>query len=138
MRVPSPISPQHDTAPHLASMPLKRKAVTRDKRAPRAPTIVDGFCQLPWLECVAGSVAPPSCPLVREAAGVLCAARREDEQNDSKLATTPDGPADAKAAEKWPRFDGPARLPAFRTVKFTRSIKAVFKRPEKPKRCKAP
>jgi len=97
--------------PHLAIEALKRKAAARGKRAPRAPSIVDGFCQLPWLECVAGSGAPPSCHLVREAAGVLSAARREDAQNERKLATSPDGPADVETAEKWPSFDGPTRLP---------------------------
>jgi hypothetical protein len=84
--------------PHQACVALKRKLAARGRRAPPAPSIVDGFCQLPWLECVAGSVAPPSCHLVREAAGVLSAARREDEQNDRKLATTPDGPADVETA----------------------------------------
>ncbi len=85
-------------------LPFGRMALAiRDNKELPAPSIVDSFCRPPWLEYAAGSVEPPACHLVRKAAGVLFAAMHEDEQNDSKHATTPDGPADVKTAEKWPR-----------------------------------
>jgi hypothetical protein len=53
---------------HLAVVALKRKPVARDKRAPRAPSIVDEFCWLPELPSVAESGALPVCPLALVAA----------------------------------------------------------------------
>src|SRR5438128_1023673 len=45
--------PLHDMTRHLACVALKRKPVGRDKRAPRAPSIVGEFCRRPWLASVA-------------------------------------------------------------------------------------
>ncbi len=77
--------------PHLASVALKRKPEARGKRAPRTPSIVDGFCLLPSPEYAVGSVAPEVGHLARANAraplGVMC----EDAQNDSTRATTRDG-----------------------------------------------
>src|SRR5215470_7978072 len=96
--------------PHLASMPLKRTPLARDTRAPREPSIVDWLCRLPSLECVAGSVAPGGCPLVRGAARGRPATIREAGQNDSRHATTPGGPTGVETAVLWPRYGGPAPL----------------------------
>jgi hypothetical protein len=104
LRVPSAICPRHDTAPHQACVSLKRKSAARGMRAPRAPSIVDGFCPLPSPESVAGSVAPIVCPLVLVAAGVLSAASCEDARNDNTLATIPDGPEAVEPVGKWPRY----------------------------------
>jgi hypothetical protein len=71
-------------------MALKRKSVARGKRALRAPSIVDGFSRLPSPASVAGSVVPGDCPLVAVVARGLPATIREDGQNDSMFATTPD------------------------------------------------
>ena len=79
-------------------------------RAPRAPSIVDGFCRLPSLVFAADSVAPPACPLARAAERALFAGMREDAQNDSMHATILNGPAGVETAEPSPRFDEPARL----------------------------
>jgi len=64
--------------PHLASVALKRKPAARGERAPRAPSIVDVFCRLPWLEYDAGSVVPKACHLALVAARGLPAARHGD------------------------------------------------------------
>jgi hypothetical protein len=102
LRVSSSISPRHETAPHLVSMPLKHKPAARDTRAPRAPSIVGSFCLLPSREYVAGSVAPAVCPLVLAAARGLPAALREGAQSDNRRATTPDGPAGVELAVQLP------------------------------------
>ena len=91
-------------------MPLKRKWTAMATRAPRAPSIVDGFSRLPSLEFVAGSVAPIICLLALAAARASPAAIGEDAQSDSTLATTPDGRAGVETAALSPRFDEPARL----------------------------
>ena len=123
--------------PHLARVALKRKPAARGTRAPRAPSIVDGFCQLPSQESVAGSVTPIGCPLVLAAARASPAAIGEDAQNDSRLATIPgELPGEATAA-LWPRYGEEAAAIPCRTVRFTRSIEAVFNRPEKPNPCRA-
>ena len=88
-------------------MPLKRKPLARGKRAPREPSIVDGFCRLPSPASVVGSIAPDGCPLVLEAAGALLVGKREDAQNGSTLATIPGGRAAVGPAEPWPKFDAP-------------------------------
>src|SRR6266852_4126631 len=54
--------------PPLACEPLKRKPVARSRRAPRVPSIVGWFCQLPWPASAVGTVAPDVCPLVLQAA----------------------------------------------------------------------
>ena len=56
------------------------------------PSIVDGFCQLPSPASVAASVVTSTCFLARTAVQASPAAKHEDEQNDSMLATIPDGP----------------------------------------------
>ena len=96
--------------PPLALVPLKRKPAAMGKRAPRAPSIVGWFSLLPSLGYAVGSVAPDVCPLVLEAARALPAAIREDAQNGSTRATTPDGPTGMGTAEPSPRCDVPAPL----------------------------
>jgi hypothetical protein len=129
LRVPSPLSPRHETAPHSASMPLKRKAAAKGKRALRAPSIVDGFCQLPELPFSVGSVVPPACHLVLVAAPASPAARHGDGHNGSRPATTPDGPATGEIAVWWPR-SGVRERPVLATW-YIRSkngeIKTVFR-----------
>ena len=61
---------------------------------------------------------------------------RENGQSGNRLATTPDGPAVVKPVGTWPRCVVQGLPRAFRTVRFTRSIKAVFNLPEKPNPCK--
>ena len=90
--------------PHLASMALKRKPLARGKRGPRAPSIVGWFFPLPELSRVAGSVAPPGCPLALAAARALLAALREDAQSASRRATTPDGLGAVEPVGKWPTY----------------------------------
>src|SRR5215467_9160086 len=121
--------------PHLACMALKREPAAVGKRAPRKPSIAYVFCRLPELPFAADSVAPDVCLLALAGAQALPAAMHADVQNGSKLSTTRGGPASVGTAVRWPRSGGPELPPAFRTVKFTRSIKAVFNRPEKPKCC---
>ena len=43
----APISPQHDPAPPSGFDALKRNPLEMGTRAPRAPSIDDGFCRLP-------------------------------------------------------------------------------------------
>ena len=64
--------------PPLTSLPLKRKPLATGKRAPRAPSIVEWFCRMPWLGYAAGSVAPPACHLVLAAARASPAVIHED------------------------------------------------------------
>src|SRR5262249_42977853 len=47
----------HIQQPHSVREPLKRKLAARGERAPRAPSIVDGFSRLPWQGFVGGLVA---------------------------------------------------------------------------------
>src|SRR5579864_3211249 len=96
--------------PSLALAPLKRKAATRDTRAPRVPSIVGSFFPPPWLASVADSVALDACPLVREALQRPLAATHEDAQNGNRRATIPDWPEAAGTAEPSPTCGGPARL----------------------------
>jgi len=96
--------------PPLACEPLKRKPVARGRRAPRAPTIVGWFCQMPWLGYTGDSVAPPICPLARAAARALLAVIGVDAQNDSRLATTPSELTGVGTAVPSPRCDEPAQL----------------------------
>jgi hypothetical protein len=121
----------------LALAPLKRRSSPRDTRAPREQSIVEWFFPRPSQESGAGSVAPAVCHLVLAAAGALLAVIRVDAQNGSRHATIPDGPAAGELVETWPRSVLPEPPRASRTVRFTRSIKAVFNRPEKPSLCKA-
>jgi hypothetical protein len=123
--------------PHLASVALKRNLAARGRRAPPWLSIVGWFCRLPWQVSVADSVAPAVCHLARVAARALLAVIRVDAQNGSRHATIPDGPAAGELVETWPRSVLPEPPRASRTVRFTRSIKAVFNRPEKPSLCKA-
>ncbi len=82
----------------------------KDSTRLRVLTTVGGFCQLPSLECVAGSVAPRVCPLVLAAARAPLGVIREDAQSDSSLATIPGEPAAVELVGKWPRFDEPMPL----------------------------
>jgi hypothetical protein len=84
--------------PPLTSIPLKQEPTARGKRAPRAPSIVGWFSRQPSPASVVGTVAPIVCPLVLAAAQVPLATMHEDGQNDSTLATTPDGPAGVETA----------------------------------------
>jgi hypothetical protein len=118
--------------PHLAWMPLKRKAKARGKRAPRAPSILGSFCRLPELPSVGGRVAPEECHLARVAARALLSAMGEDAQHGGTLATTPDGRASVRQAWTSPTCDEPELRRAFRTVSGARSMKALFSRPERP------
>jgi hypothetical protein len=54
-------------------------------------SIVGSFSPQPWRESAGDSVAPDVCSLVREAAQASPAAIHGGAQNDSTLATTPDG-----------------------------------------------
>src|SRR5579863_2031670 len=122
--------------PHLTSVALKWKPVARGKRAPRASSIVDGFCRLPSLVSAADSVEPDVCHHVLAAAQASPLAMHGDVQNGSRRATTRDGLCRcgdccavaqvrrARAATPW------------RTVRLTRSMNAVLSRPEKPIPCK--
>jgi hypothetical protein len=114
--------------PHLPVVALKRKPAARGKRAPHAPSIVEWFSLRPWLVSVANSVAPPTCPLALVAARALRAAIGEDAQNGSTLATIPGELTGVGTAEPWPRCDEEAAAIPCRTVRFTRSMKAVFSR----------
>jgi len=73
-------------------------------RAPRAPSIVDGFSLLPELLSVAGSVAPDICLLARAAARALLAVIRVGVQNESTLATIRDRPGAVEPVGKWPKY----------------------------------
>src|SRR5436309_1091382 len=96
--------------PHQACVALKRKPVARGKRAPRAPSIVDVLCRLPWLVSAVGNVALEACHLALMAARAPLGVIREDAQHDSRRATTPDGRAGRRTVEKWPRYGEPAQL----------------------------
>jgi hypothetical protein len=54
--------------PQLACVTLKRQRAARGERAPRVPSIVDGFSRLPWLVYAGGTVAPDVCHRVLVAA----------------------------------------------------------------------
>jgi hypothetical protein len=69
------------------------------------PSIVGWFCRLPSPAYAAGSVVPPICYLALVAARAPLAALREDAQNDSTLATTPDGPEVVRTAGLSPTCD---------------------------------
>ena len=84
--------------------------VAKDSTGLPALTTVGCFSRLPWLVYAVDSVELEVCHLVPAAAGVQFAARHEGEQNDSKHATTPDGPAAVKTAEKSPKYGVRARL----------------------------
>jgi hypothetical protein len=73
-------------------------------RAPRMPSIVEGFCRLPSPVFAAESVAPAACHLAHAAARALLAGIRVDAQNESRHATTPDEPAVVEPVGKWPRY----------------------------------
>src|SRR5215472_10003540 len=104
-------SPRNMTLhPHLASVALKRELAATGKRAPRKPSIVDGFCRRPSLAFAAGTVAPPACNLALVAAQAPLAVLCGDARNDSRRATTPDRQATAGIAAMSPRYDAPARL----------------------------
>jgi hypothetical protein len=136
LRVPSPITTRHDTVPHLATVAFKRKPAARGRRAPHWLSIVGWFYQLPSLVSFAGSVARAVCHLALVAARAPLAALGEAAQNGSMLATIPDWPAGVGQASPSPRCGVRAPPPAFRTVRLTREIQAVFNRPEKPNPCK--
>jgi hypothetical protein len=95
---------------HLATVALKRKPVAMGKRAPRAPPIVEWFCQRPWPESVADSVALLVCRIALVAARAPLAVLGEGAQHDSKPATTPGGPEGVRPVGKSPTFGGPVPL----------------------------
>src|SRR5215472_13634187 len=101
-------------------MALKRKPAARGTRAPRVPSIVDWFSQLPWLAFVAGSGAPDVCPLALAAARAPLEGIGEDGQSDSTHATIRDWPAAVAQVRR-----ASAATPC-RTVRFTLSINAVL------------
>jgi hypothetical protein len=76
------------------------------------------------------------CVLHREHSSLAQQPTREDDsadgQNGSRSATTPNGPTGMGTAEKLPKGCKQGRRHASRTVRFTRSKNAVFKRAEKP------
>jgi len=80
------------------------------KRAPPASSIVGWFCRLPELPSAADSVAPPACHFALVAARAPLGVIREDAQNDTRPATTPDGPEAVEPVGKWPRFVVPEPL----------------------------
>src|SRR5438309_9957385 len=98
----------------------------KENRAILVLSTVGWLSRLPSLASVAGSVAPAVCHLVLGAVRAPSGAMHGDARNDSKLATTRDGPRVVGTAAPSPRCGERARLPAFRTVRFTRSITAVF------------
>ncbi len=82
-----------------------------DNRALPVLSTVGWFFPLPSLEYVAGSVVPEVCHLVLEDVRVPSGAMHEDARNDSKLATTRDGPGVVGGASPWPRCVVPEPLP---------------------------
>ena len=64
-----------------------------------ALSTVGWFFPLPSLAYAAGNVAPEVCHLVLVAARVPLGAMHGDAQNESKLATTRDGPGGVGTAE---------------------------------------
>ena len=123
--------------PFLALAPLEWRSAPMDTRAPRAPSIIGWFCRRPTQGPIVGGVAPPGCHPALVAARASPEAMREDAQNESKLVTTPNGLAAVEQASQSPRFDEKAAAIPCRMVTFSRSIQAVFDRPEKPLSCKA-
>jgi hypothetical protein len=109
----------------------------KDNRTLLVLSTVGWFFPLPELRYIAGSVAPEVCPLVLAAARALPTAMHRDARNDRTLATTQDGPGVVETAGPWPRCDEQGLPRASRIVRFTRSIKAVFNRPERPRPNKA-
>ena len=103
----SHVQEDHDEAflPFVGIIIAELTSATVVKRAPRMPSIVDGFCRLPSPASVVDSVVPDVCSLVLEAAGALLVGKREDAQNGSMLATIPGGRAGVGPAEPWPKFD---------------------------------
>jgi len=93
LQAPSSISQRHETPPHLASLPLKRKLAATGTRAPHEQSIVGSFSQLPELSCVGGSVAPAVCHRALAAPRASPAAIGADAHNESMPATIPGGPA---------------------------------------------
>src|SRR6266849_3130742 len=97
--------------PHLASMPLKPKALAKGKRVPRTSSIVGWFCRLPSLECAVGSVAPGGCHLALVSGRASFGVKHGGAQSDSRLATPADGRAGEEATELWPRCGERAQSP---------------------------
>ena len=111
LRAPSSISPPHNTVPHLACEPLKRKPAARGTRAPPELSIDGWSCRQPSLGFVVGSVAPIVCPRARVAAQALLEEIGEGAQSDSTPATIPDGPVAVEPVGKWPRYGVPELRP---------------------------
>ncbi len=106
--------------------------VAGDNTALPLLSTVGWFSLLPELQYAGGLVALPACSLALAAARTQPVAIRGDAQNDSKLATTRGGPRGVATAVLWPRYVVLTLPRASRTVRFTRSRKAVFSRPERP------
>src|SRR5215467_9220465 len=114
---------------HQVCLALKRKPAARGTRAPPEPSIVGWFCRLPEPSSGVGSVAPGVCLLALVTARASLAARHGDVQSDSRRATTRERLTGVKTAAPSPRCGVRGLRRAFRTVRFTRSMKAVFNRP---------
>lgn len=96
--------------PALASVALKRKPAARGTRALPLLSTVGSFSLLPSPELAGDSVVPDVCHLALAAVRASHTVLREDAQNGSKPATTPDGRAGVEAAAPWPTSVVPARL----------------------------
>jgi hypothetical protein len=96
--------------PALASVALKQKPVARGTRALPLLSTVGSFSPLPSPEFAGDSVVPDVCHLALAAVRASHAVLREDAQNGSKPATTPDGRAVGETAAPWPTSVVPARL----------------------------
>ena len=105
--------------------------MARGRRVLRTLSIVGGFCRLPWQGFVGGLVASPVCHLALVAARGPLAVSGED-----ATSVVIGGTASVGATEPSPRCGVRALLRAFRTIRFTLSIKAVFSLPERPNPCK--
>ena len=71
-------------------------------------SIVGWFFPLPELPYAAGTAAPPVCPLALAAAPAPPVTMHGGAQNESRRATTPNGPAGVEPAGSWPTLDVPA------------------------------
>src|SRR5260370_36304837 len=83
----------------------------KDNRALPARSIDGWFSPLPWLGYAGGLVVPSACHLVLVVVRAPAVAMRGDAQNESKLATIPDGPEVVGRALLWPMCDVPELPP---------------------------
>ena len=136
LQAPSPTCSRYDTPPTSRLRALKRKPLAMGTRAPRVPSIVDWFCQLPSLVSVADSVVLEDCHRARGNARAPLAGIGED-----ATSVIIGAPPLQVGQQLWSLLRvaqvrrANAAIP-WRMVKFTRSINDVFNRPEKPHCCK--